>query len=124
MKMYLLYDQRKSNLKCSRENNNERSCRWQTRATAATATVMAIVMVVVAAAGVAATAAVTVVAKEMANAKQTVEVEEKNQQSKIKKQKNGSKDDGRSVAVAISKGQQHSNGCSGGQGIGGGQWIQ
>ena len=49
-------------------------------------------MAVAAATGVA--AAGVVAAKEMANAKQTVEAEAKTQQSTIKKQKNGSEDDG------------------------------
>ena len=49
----------------------------------ATAAVRAIVMVVEVTAGVA--AAAVVVAKEMANAKQTIEAEAKTQQSTIKK---------------------------------------
>ncbi len=71
----------------------------------ATATVTAMVMAVAVTSGAAAMAAVAVVAKEMANAKQTVEAEGKNQQSTIKKQKNGCKDNIRSVAVAVSKSQ-------------------
>jgi hypothetical protein len=55
---------------------------------------------------------------------QTVEVEAKNQLSTIKKQKNGGKDKGRKLAAAICRGQQHDgNGCCGGQGNGGGQWL-
>jgi hypothetical protein len=67
--------------------------------------VTAIVMAVAAAAGVA--AAAVVVAEEMANAKQTVEAEAKTQQSTIKKQKNGSEDEGRSGVAAVSGGRQH-----------------
>ena len=78
-------------------------------------------MAVAAAAGAMAVAAV--VANEMANAKQPDVTEAKNQQSFINKQKNGSKDNGRSVAVAISGGQQCGDGCGDGQGNGGGQWL-
>jgi hypothetical protein len=106
MKRYLLYSERKSNLKCSRENNNQLCGHRQTRATAAPVTVTAMMMAVAAAAGALAMAAGGMVAMEMANAKQTVEVKEKNQQSTIKKKKIGSKDDGRSVAVVVRKGQQ------------------
>jgi hypothetical protein len=76
-------------------------------------------MAVAALAGV--TAAAVVVAKEMANAKQTVEAKAKTQQSTIKKQKNGSEDDGRSGLEAVSGGRQRGNGCGGGQGNGRGR---
>jgi hypothetical protein len=44
-------------------------------------------------------------AEEMANAKRTVEAEATTQQSTIKKQKNGSKDDGRRGVEAVSGGR-------------------
>ena len=62
------------------------------------------------------TAAAVVVAEEMANAKQTVETEAKTQQSTIKKQRNGSKDNDRSGVAAANGGRQCGNGCGGGQG--------
>jgi len=71
-------------------------------------------MAVAAAAGVAADA--VVVAEEVANAKQTVEAEAKTQQSTIKKQKNGSEDNGRVGVAAIRGGPQHGDSCGGGQG--------
>ena len=87
---------------------------WAAAWPRATAAVTAIVMAVAAAARVA--------AEEMANAKQTVEAEAKTQQSTIKKQKNGSKDNGRSGGAAVSGGWQRCNGCSGSQGNGRGRW--
>ena len=84
----------------------------------ATAAVTAMMMAGAAAAG--AMAAAAVVANEMANAKQPDVTAAKKQQSFINKQKNGSKDDGRSVAVAISGEQQCGDGCGGSQGNGGG----
>jgi uncharacterized membrane protein YgcG len=80
----------------------------------ATAAVTAIVMAVAAAAGVA--AAAVVAAEEVANVKQTVEAEAKTQQSTIKKQKNGSEDNGRSGGAAVRGGLQHGDSCGGGQG--------
>jgi len=74
-------------------------------------------MAVAATAGVA--AAAVVVAEEMANAKQTVEADAKTQQSTIKKQKNGSEDDGISGVAAVSR--ERCDGCGGSQGNGGGQ---
>ena len=67
-----------------------------------------------------AAAVVVVVAKEMANTKQTVEAEAKTQQSTIKKQKIGS-DDGRSGVAAICGGRKCGDGCGGGHGNGRGQ---
>lgn len=77
-------------------------------------------MMMAGAAAAGAMAAAAVVANEMANAKQPDVTEAKKQQSFINKQKNGSKDDGRSVAVAISGEQQCGDGCGGSQGNGGG----
>ncbi len=104
----------------SKNISAEDSGNWAVAWPRATAAVTAIVMAVAAAAGVA--AAAVVVAKKMANAKQTVEAEAKTQQSTIKKQKNGSKDDGRSGVAAVSGGWQCCNGCSGSQGNGRGRW--
>ena len=67
-----------------------------------------------------AAAVVVVVAKEMANTKQTVEAEAKTQQSTIKKQKIGS-DDGRSGVAAVCGGRKCGDGCGGGHGNGRGQ---
>ena len=61
-------------------------------------------------------AATVVVAKEMANAKQTVEAEAKTQQSTIKKKKNGSEDDDRNGVDAVSRGRQRGDCSGGGQG--------
>ena len=71
-------------------------------------------MAVAAAAGV--VAAAVVAAEEGANVKQTVEAEAKTQQSTIKKQKNGSKDNIRIGVAAIRGGPQHGDSCGGGQG--------